>query len=65
MDIKHKCSVWDYCFLNDDNNYKILFCIFCRRVVGYEKNGKRFMRNFNENLYNKKEYSTETLNDSV
>ena len=65
MDIKHKCSVWDYCLLNDNDSYKILFCIFCHRVVGYEKNGKRFMRNFNENLYNKKEYSTETLNDSV
>ena len=65
MDIKHKCSVWDYCFLNDDDNYKILFCIFCRRVVGYEKNGKRFIRDFSENQYNKKEYSPETINDSV
>jgi hypothetical protein len=65
MDIPHKCSVWEFCYLNDDQNYKILFCTFCRRVVGYEKDGKRFMRTFDESKYGKKEYSQETLNDSV
>ena len=63
MDIKHKCAVWDYCLLND--TYKILFCIFCHKVVGYEKDGKRFMRNVSEHGFDKKEYSNQTLNDSV
>ncbi len=65
MDIPHKCNVLEYCFLNDDNNYKILFCVFCRRVVGYEKDGKRFMRDFAEQQYKRKEYSQETLNNNV
>ena len=62
--IPHKCSVWDYCFLRDES-YKILFCIFCHRVVGYEKGGKRFMRDFQEHQYKKKQYSEDTLNNNV
>ena len=65
MDIPHKCTVWDYCLLNEDDSYKILFCVFCRKVIGYEKNGKRFMRDFREEQYKKKEYSQETLNNNV
>ena len=65
MDIQHKCTVWDYCLLNEDNSYKIIFCIFCRKVVGYEKDGKRFMRTFEEEHFKKNQYSEKTLNDSV
>ena len=60
-DITHKCSVCDYCLLND--NYKILFCIFCRKVIGYEKEGRRYI--INQTQFKQKEYSPETLNDSV
>lgn len=65
MDIQHKCTVWDYCFLDNDENYKILFCVFCRKVVGYDKDGKRVILDHKEKQYTKNEYSPETLNDSV
>ena len=65
MDIQHKCTVWDYCLLSDDDSYKILFCIFCHRVVGYEKDGKRVMKDFHEQKHIKHEYSKETLDESV
>jgi cysteinyl-tRNA synthetase len=62
--IPHRCgAVVDSCFLS--NNYKILFCDICHRVVGFEKNGVRYIRNFQESKYKKKQYSEETLNDSV
>lgn len=65
MDIPHKCTVLDYCLLTDDENYKILFCVFCHRVVGYEKNGKRIMKDTNPKEHYKHEYSKETLSDSI
>ena len=30
----HKCNVLDFCMCG---NTKILFCIFCKNVVGYQK----------------------------
>jgi len=43
------------------DDHKILFCVFCRRVVGYEKDGKRVINI--EHLKHK--YSEKTVNDSV
>ena len=41
-DIPHKCGkVLDFCIVND--NYKILYCIFCRRIKGYELRGKQHL----------------------
>lgn len=61
FNIEHKCSVADYCLLNP--SYKILFCIFCRKVIGYEKDGRRYI--INQTQYKQNDYSPETLNDSV
>ena len=60
--IPHKCNVWDYCTLSDD--YIILFCVFCHQVVGYQKGNIRVMKDTIAK-YKKKEYSDETLNNSV
>ena len=60
--IPHKCSVWDYCSLSDD--YIILFCVFCHQVVGYQKGNVRYIKD-SVNQYKQKEYSDETLNNSV
>jgi len=57
--ISHKCTILDHCLFADD--HKILFCVFCRRVVGYEKDGKRVINI--EHLKHK--YSEKTVNDSV
>lgn len=63
-DIPHKCCVWDYCLLRE--NYKIIFCVWCKKIVAYEKDGKRVESNdYKQTRYNKKQYSEETLNDSV
>jgi hypothetical protein len=61
-EIKHTCKILDYCLLSKD--HKILFCIFCHNVVGYEKNGKRVLLN-NVDHRIRHQYSEETLNDSV
>jgi hypothetical protein len=53
----------DSCWLH--NNYKILFCDICHRVVGFEKYGIKFLITFQEPQYKKKQYSEETLSDSV
>ncbi len=58
MTIKHKCTVLDYCIFGKD--HKILFCVFCRTVVGYEKDGKRVISPNTHKLYSEK-----TINDSV
>ena len=63
--IPHKCNIWDYCTLSED--YLILFCVFCHKVVGYQKGNVRFMKMSveEEGKYKQKEYSDETLNNSV
>jgi hypothetical protein len=64
LPIPHRCgAVMDSCWLH--NNYKILFCDICHRVVGFEKDGIRFLITFQEPQYKKKQYSEETLSDSV
>jgi len=57
--IAHKCTVLDYCLWEED--HKILFCVFCRRVVGYEKDGKRVINT----THVKHKYTEKTINDSV
>ena len=63
----HKCSVWDYCVL--DNEYKLFFCVFCHKVVGFEKDGKRMIKpqvlDKEHTIYGQKEYSDDILRDSV
>ena len=62
--IPHRCgAVVDSCFLSD--NYKILFCDIWHKVVGYQKDNMRYLRNFQETEYKKKQYSEDTLNNNV
>jgi len=63
----HKCTVWDYCTL--DNEYKLLFCVFCHKVVGFEKDGIRTIKpqvlDKEHQMYKEKEFSEDILRDSV
>lgn len=61
FNIEHKCSVVDYCLLNP--SYKILFCIFCHKVIGYEKDGRRYI--INQSQFKQKEFSPETQKENV
>lgn len=46
-DLPHKCGrVLDYCLVSDD--YKILYCIFCKKIKGYERSGKQYLVEYNE-----------------
>ena len=57
-DIPHNCGkVLDYCLVNAD--YKILYCIFCKKIKGYEKYGKQFIVEYNE------PYTKQIINDSI
>ena len=58
MTYTHKCGrVLDYCLVNE--NYKILYCIYCRKIKGYEKDGKQYIVEYDQPLTDK------ILNDSV
>ena len=63
----HKCTVWDYCIL--DNEYKLLFCVFCHKVVGYEKDGVRIIKTITlekeHQIFGQKEYSEDVLKDNA
>ena len=62
LPIPHRCgAICGFCTLRD--GYKILFCDICKKVVGCEKDGIRLMKQ--ETQYKQKEYSDETLNNSV
>ena len=66
LPVPHKCNLWESCILDDD--YELLFCALCRRVVGYQKDGVRQIRkSIIEQLVDHKQnqYSEETLRDSV
>lgn len=64
LPIPHRCgAVVGYCIVR--LGYKILYCDICKHVIGWEKDGLRFIRTFEEHKYKKKQYSEETINDSV
>ena len=51
-DIPHNCGkVLDYCIVSDD--YRIVYCIFCKKIKGYEKNGKQYIVEYNQPLSDK------------
>ena len=64
LPIPHRCgAILGFCILRP--GYKILFCDVCKQIVGWEKDGMIFVRTFKEKEYRKKQYSDETLNNSV
>ena len=64
LPIPHRCgAVVGYCVIRE--GYHLLFCDICKQVIGWEKDGVAYLRTFEETKYKKKEYSEETLNDSV
>ena len=64
LPIPHRCgAVVGHCIIRP--GYNLLFCDVCKQVIGWEKDGLRFIRTFEELKYKKKQYSEETLNDSV
>lgn len=64
LPIPHRCgAIVAHCVLRE--GYNVLFCDVCKKVVGFEIDGFRYMRTYQEKKFQKKEYSEDTLNDSV
>ncbi len=62
----HKCAIMEWCILN--NEWKLLFCIVCRRVTGYERpDGSREFVDVKvtTDATKQKEYSEKTLEDNI
>ena len=66
IDIPHKCNIWSWCVL--DEHYKLLFCVICHKVIGYDKDGVRVIKKItipNHIEYEQKEYSDDVVKESV
>ena len=58
----HLCKVYDFCIVNETT--KILFCVFCKKVVGMmEGEDMKLMRSVYEQVTDKKkdEYDDELI----
>ena len=61
--IEHKCALYESCLLADD--WKILFCVICRKAGGFETpEGRRLYGDVVIDMSKQKEYSKETLLDN-
>lgn len=59
----HTCMIFESCILS--NNYKLLFCVSCRRTVGYETpEGRRILGEIIIKSGKQKEYSSQTIEDN-
>ena len=68
VDIPHRCVIFDYC--NIDDNSQLLFCIFCRKIVGIKKGEELLIGDVvevktNISEHKQKEYDKDNLKEWI
>jgi hypothetical protein len=59
----HRCgAILEFCILDD--SYTLYFCSVCRIVIGFEKDGMKYMKADIATGFKQKQYSDKTIKES-